>query len=74
MTACGHLVRIPRQIKRPPRRKLIQNEPINAEIKNAVPAQSMGRHSTRLQNIKTPPSATVYAAKGGWYVSFRIEN
>ena len=53
----GHLVRIPIQISKPPSRKLTQKEPMSAEIKKAAPAQSRGRHSTRLQNIKPPPSA-----------------
>ena len=50
----------------PPRRKLIQNEPINAEIKNAAPAHSSGRHSKRLQkNMIPPPSDEAYAKGGG---------
>lgn len=50
----------------PPSRKLIQNEPINAEIKKAAPAHNIGRHSVRLQkNMVPPPSDEVYAEGGG---------
>ncbi len=63
----GLFVKTPRQISRPPRRKLTQKDPIRAEIKNAAPAQSRGLYSIRLQNIKAPPPAQVYAAEGGGY-------
>ena len=52
-------------ISSPPSRKLIQKEPIRAEIRKVAPAQRMGLHSSRLQNMIPPPSAKIYAEDSG---------
>ena len=52
-------------INSPPRRKLIQKEPIRADTRKVAPAQKTGLHSSRLQNMIPPPSAEWYAESSG---------